>query len=168
MQKPLVASKIIVKMILMLSCMGAVLLIIFVLLFGESASLKATFIGKLHRGLTLKLPVFIENATKRLLGTYLYSKIISASSFIMNERHPIVQTFYLALITGGLIIFVIDAAPKIPNKYVSEGEWIPIIFTIVFTYGSFWKASTSGMFVNLHRSWILGFAKRKNSSKDLG
>jgi hypothetical protein len=132
-------------MIFLFSCLFLILIIIFILLFGESASLKATLVGKLHRFLTAKLPVLIENTTKRILGAYLYSKMMSASSFIMTERHPLVQTFYLSLITGGLVIFCIDAAPKIPNKYISEGEWIPIILTIIFTYGSFWKASTSGI-----------------------
>ena len=61
----------------------------------------------------------------------------------MNEKHPVIQIFYLGLITGGLWIFGIEILPMIPNPYVSDYHLAPIAGCVIATYGCFLKASFS-------------------------
>ncbi|KAI8899928.1 DHHC palmitoyltransferase-domain-containing protein [Globomyces pollinis-pini] len=117
--------------------------IVFVMLFGESTTFRRTPIGSLNRFLNTTLPNFSLKAIKYCLGERLYGWIGSVFGYIAHDKHPLVQFFYLFLVTGGLYVFLLDVAPEIPNPYVPKYHWWIILFVIVTTYGSFFIASKS-------------------------
>jgi palmitoyltransferase ZDHHC4 len=130
--------------------------IIFILLFGAGSAVKGTWIAKANIFLMERLPQLVElffeklgSILRRLLGESLFNYMMDSFGFIMNEKHPVVQIFYLCLITGGLLIFLFEIAPRMPNKFISDAHWyvlfirIPIILIVFSTYGCFFAASLS-------------------------
>ncbi|KAJ3304843.1 palmitoyltransferase swf1 [Kappamyces sp. JEL0829] len=118
--------------IIIVPLITALVLAIFILLFGESNYFKHTVVGRLHRLMTEQLPVVLERGCRACLGDYLFQKLADVSGYVMNDKHPI-----------GLWIFGSEALPRIPNKYVSEGELVPIFITVLSTYAAFIAASVS-------------------------
>jgi hypothetical protein len=117
-------------MFFIISAIILLALFIFVLLFGASTRCRGTSVGYAYDFFMERLPVLIESGLVRLgagikylLGDRIYNKLSGCCGFVLNEKHPIVQLFYLMLITGGLSIFFIDIAPRIPNRYVSNDHW---------------------------------------------
>jgi hypothetical protein len=117
-------------MILLISAIVLLALVIFILLFGASTRCRGTPVGYAYDFFMEQLPVLVEKGIvslgaglKCILGDRIYNTICGCFGFVMNEKHPIVQIFYLMLITGGLSIFFIEIAPRIPNKYVSNDHW---------------------------------------------
>lgn len=111
---------------------------------------RGTILGRFHDFLTIRIPKFMEYIWTKLmigleyiLGKTIYSKLEGCCGFIMNDKHPIVQIFYLILVSGGLWIFSLGVAPRIPNEYISDSHWYLITPVVVLTYGCFFVASFS-------------------------
>lgn len=117
--------------------------VIFTLLFGESNSFKNTFIANFYTFLTTTIPSFSE----RIFGNRLCEYAISICSFLETSKHPVVQIFYLSIMTGCIIIFMTIGYPLLLDSKrinsLSDAHHFIIPLLIVNMYRSFYNACYS-------------------------
>ncbi|KAJ3197363.1 hypothetical protein HK101_004239 [Irineochytrium annulatum] len=115
-------------------------LFIFVLLFGQSNTFRRTSIGKAHEFLTETVPHGIYLGFWCCLGE---KRVDALYKYAFEGRNPILQLFYLSLITGCIGLFLYLAWNRIPNKLLSEYHRYIIPIAITTVYFCFFKASWS-------------------------
>ena len=74
--------------------------------------------GKISRFLFEYMPRLISEAIARLAGPTIYKQIVSYYNYAVNERNPIMQYLYLAVLNGSFITWLIFGAPKLPNSMI--------------------------------------------------
>ncbi|KAJ3312568.1 Nuclear import receptor [Boothiomyces sp. JEL0838] len=119
------------------------LLLIFILLCGELKIFRKTLVAKAHYYLTTLLPLQLAGLTKLLIGKRGYEYLLKINNHIMNEKHPLVQLFYLFLVIGGLIIFLVTALPHLPNENVPTYHLYNIPVIVVLTFMRFEEANVA-------------------------
>ncbi len=77
-----------------------------------------------------------------ILGERAYARVTWASDFLLNRKHPLVQAFYLLLLTTAVTLFLVLGFPRLtqPHWWWHVRALIPL--SIACTYGSFAVAST--------------------------
>ncbi|KAI8847646.1 DHHC palmitoyltransferase-domain-containing protein [Chytridium lagenaria] len=113
---------------------------IFILLFGQSNIFKQTFIAKIHRFITETIPNLIYYAFRCCLGR---KTVDICYSYLMETNHPLLQIFYLTLVTSCVAVFLFCAWHRIPNSRLSEIHLIIVPTAIITVYGCFFKACWS-------------------------
>jgi len=116
---------------------------IFIMLFGPNEMFRGTIIEKIHWFIT-------EGALEYILKLY---RIIFRKDFSVNDniifkilykfRHRYVQTFYLSISTGGIILFFYTALDRLPNQYLGPIHFLIMPVVIAFIYVSFYVACVS-------------------------
>ncbi|KAI9017597.1 DHHC palmitoyltransferase-domain-containing protein [Gaertneriomyces semiglobifer] len=71
------------------------------------------------------------------------ARIRRASSYLMEERHPAMQIFFLSLVTGCVGLFLSEGWNRFPNRYVGSIQKLILPFLVTFVYAAFWKACRS-------------------------
>ncbi|KND01473.1 uncharacterized protein SPPG_03274 [Spizellomyces punctatus DAOM BR117] len=117
--------------------------LVFILLFGEASFFRDGFIGRMHRGLTDSFPHYLHKTLLMICGQRVVRKLDSGSKYLLESRHPLLQIFYLSLITGCIFIFWQNAWPAIPNSHVGKIHVYTVPLMIASVYGSFILASWS-------------------------
>jgi len=54
--------------------------------------------------------------------------------YLVWECNPLVQIFYVTVLSGGYIGFVIAAHPHLPNAYASKYHKVSAFFTVVTAF----------------------------------
>ncbi|KAJ1504575.1 palmitoyltransferase swf1, partial [Coelomomyces lativittatus] len=79
----------------------------------------------------------------RILGPTCVKLLLRVINWVGFERNPLVQIFFLSLLTGGIYVFYLFGWSRIPTDLVHEYHRIPIIISILQAYFSFMLASAS-------------------------
>ncbi|KAJ2844902.1 palmitoyltransferase swf1 [Coemansia erecta] len=56
---------------------------------------------------------------------------------LFGRRNPVFQIFAIVLYLLGLTVFMMEAAPMIPNRYVGGWQWITIALTLAVNIGTY-------------------------------
>jgi palmitoyltransferase ZDHHC4 len=117
---------------------------LFVMLCGPSETLRRGPVGRAYWWLTETLPALGGRVLRRLLGARLYGWLVRATDYTLNQRNPFLQLFYLGLVGGGVVTFVLCAGPYVLDPRYVHPAHVPFIpAAIVATLASFWLACRS-------------------------
>jgi hypothetical protein len=111
--------------------LGIVLILVIVLLFGQLRACRYGPIGYSHRFLTVKIPNCFD-----------YLGITACLNCLQTEKHPLIQIFYLILLTGCIVLFYFSAFSRVSTA-LSPLHHILIPIAISYTYFAFYLACTS-------------------------
>jgi hypothetical protein len=96
--------------------------------------------------LTDDLPSFLARCFRAVLGDRLGGAIVnflsSASEYAFNQRNPILQGFYLAVVLGAYGTVVINGYPRLPCYYLPLGHRFSAFTAVAFCLWIWWKACT--------------------------
>lgn len=76
---------------------------------------------RLYRLIRLQIPRWIKLALRKCCGKRGPAALDAAWNYVCNQSNPLVQIFYLGVITGGFSAFVLHGYPYIPNRFA--GDW---------------------------------------------
>jgi palmitoyltransferase ZDHHC4 len=122
---------------------------VLVLVLGPAATPSANsgrklgVLARIHRFLVILLPEYALYAARRLLGIWLYGRVASCFAWLTTARHPLVQLFYITLLTVGVGIFAAKGWPRIIGDpaYLLHA-WLVVPISILGTAWSFYRACT--------------------------
>ncbi|KAI9355432.1 hypothetical protein DFJ73DRAFT_759073 [Zopfochytrium polystomum] len=95
---------------------ASVVLLIAVLLFGQNNFFRDSIVGKANLLLTETLPTALHRLCVKIFGERVVGYVESWLNYLFIGRHPLLQIFYLSLITGGIGVFLFFAGDKIFRK----------------------------------------------------
>jgi len=61
------------------------------------------------------LPAFFWKATEKIIGKRGKDRLAGIFDYVINQRNPLLQIFYLVLMSGGYMCIVLFAYPRVPN-----------------------------------------------------
>ncbi|KAJ3291004.1 hypothetical protein HK104_006371 [Borealophlyctis nickersoniae] len=128
---------------MLLFYMSAFAAFIFVMLFGQSNHFREGIVGKAYVFLTERIPEGAHKAFVWVCGQKVVDGIDRGYGWLMTSRHPLLQIFYLTLVTGGIGIFLNIAWDKIPNGSLGQIHRYLIPIVITSTYACFYIACAS-------------------------
>ncbi|KAI8813870.1 DHHC palmitoyltransferase-domain-containing protein [Cladochytrium replicatum] len=128
---------------MLLGLLAALAGFVFLLLFGESPQFRDGMVGKLHRFVTVTLTNGLLRILRMILGRRIVSCMGRWAGFFMNEKHPLLQIFFLTLVIGCSVIFFWKGYDKIPGPYLGSFHRVLVPLAISACLGSFALASYS-------------------------
>ncbi|KAI8903769.1 DHHC palmitoyltransferase-domain-containing protein [Gorgonomyces haynaldii] len=122
----------------------SVVVLIFLMLFGPRN--RHNFIGTVYRQL-LQVYNFVSTFVYRIVSlleqTWIGQCIGSRLHWIVYEKNPLVQLFYLGLMITSFFILMIAVLPRIPNPYLSPLHFYILPFVVTSPFLWFTVASQS-------------------------
>ncbi|EPS41121.1 hypothetical protein H072_5001 [Dactylellina haptotyla CBS 200.50] len=91
--------------------------VVFVALFGHVPALRKTPIGWGHAFIWKTFPGWFTKMDIKLTGGLLVRSVKNLFNYLMYEKHPLIQLFYLAMVTGGLYLFYLGAWPRLWSTF---------------------------------------------------
>ncbi|CAM9107110.1 unnamed protein product [Phaeothamnion confervicola] len=76
--------------------------------------------GKLHRFIIEHIPDGFAWLVRRAFGERGYRRFERAFDYACYQLNPLMQIFYLAIVNGSFILFLLEGYPRIPNAYFAE------------------------------------------------
>ncbi|KAH6601821.1 hypothetical protein BASA61_001714 [Batrachochytrium salamandrivorans] len=119
--------------------LAGLIAIVFILVFGTTKAMYQTWVGSLHHLLMSALPNALGYMLRSIIGYRGMAYLDRQLKWLNNDKHPLGQIFYLFLVVGGLIEFVLQTVPRIHQKM----EWWIVVPITTWTYAAFYLASTS-------------------------
>lgn len=119
-----------------------ILAVIFILIFGQAPVFKGSFVRALHTLIT----VDVIDLANRLLQWTLGSQVQRISQYcgwISNEKHSMVQIFYLVLVLGGFGAHLATTQKSIPNPNLPYYHTYLSPIILILTLTAFVVASFS-------------------------
>ncbi|RPB20917.1 zf-DHHC-domain-containing protein [Terfezia boudieri ATCC MYA-4762] len=120
------------------SIIGGLSFLTLVALFGHIPQLRNTPVGWTQRFLLKTIPRWLYKLDYAITGGCCFSSASRFGSYLMNDKHPLVLIFYLALVTGGLGMFVYSGWTYLSLKHKFL---VPLFSTL--PYIGMYYASTS-------------------------
>ncbi|KAI7904871.1 DHHC palmitoyltransferase-domain-containing protein [Cokeromyces recurvatus] len=118
--------------------------IVFVLLFGQSPSLRHGIIGKLNYLLIEELPKGINWFLLCIIGQSNMNRLNKGWAYCCESRNPFLQVFFVSLSSSSIVSFLYNAIPHMPGPYLhSIHMYIIIPIQIISLYASYYVACTS-------------------------
>ncbi|KAF8456081.1 DHHC palmitoyltransferase-domain-containing protein [Kalaharituber pfeilii] len=117
---------------------GAISFVTFIALFGHVPRLRNTPIGWIHRFALNIIPRWMYKLDLLVTGGCCFSCLSRCGNHLMNDKHPLVMIFYLALVTGGLGMFLHSGWRRIS---LTHKLLVPIVSA--FPYITLFKAAAS-------------------------
>ena len=109
-------------------------------------SKQASFRSNLNRYvsnlLLVRLPRGCKSMLRAVLGEVGYGWCVSCVDYCINQRNPLLQLLYLAIINCAYIFWLLLGQPQLPTVLVPEYHKYIIFFGIVFCQVSFYVACT--------------------------
>jgi len=121
------------------------LLFIYVMLFGQSEYHRRGIVGYIHYFISYIIPDVSERIALKVLGRANVNRIKGLGDYLMNQSHPLLQIFYLFLVTAGATVYISQGWERIAagGKYVHPIHAITSPLMILFTYFCFYIACVS-------------------------
>ncbi|PIA14022.1 zf-DHHC-domain-containing protein [Coemansia reversa NRRL 1564] len=114
---------------------------VFVLVLGPNRMFRDTVVERAYVVLTETLPCYLERCLRRFeVGEALAGRAEHVWGALFGRRNPLFQITAVVLYWAGLAAFFTQAAPFIPNRYVTAWQWIPICATLVANIGFYTAA----------------------------
>ncbi|KAI9208649.1 DHHC palmitoyltransferase-domain-containing protein [Polychytrium aggregatum] len=117
--------------------------LIALLLFGHTECFNNSVLGKFQRFWTLTVPPVLIRISKRIVGERIVEGYLKYYDALTNSRHPLVQIFYLLLVTVCAGVFFRDGYHRIPNQFLSPIHRITLPLALFFVYGSYYAICNS-------------------------
>ncbi|KAI9485919.1 MAG: DHHC palmitoyltransferase-domain-containing protein [Benjaminiella poitrasii] len=118
--------------------------IVFVLLFGQSPSLRNGILGKLNYALIEELPKGISWILLNTIGQNNMNRINKSWTYCCESRNPFLQIFFVGLSSLSIIGFLYNALPHMPGPYLHLiHQYLIIPVQIISLYASYYVACTS-------------------------
>ncbi|KAI8886984.1 zf-DHHC-domain-containing protein [Backusella circina FSU 941] len=133
-------EEVLVFTVVLLSFFG---FIVFILLFGQSPSLRHGPIGSLNVVLTEKLPSAISKVLLFTLGQHNVRRISKAWHYCCESRNPFLQIFFIGLSGASIASFLYYALPHMPGPYLHRIHYVIIPIQIVSIYTIYYIACTA-------------------------
>lgn len=83
--------------------------------------------GKVSRLFLKSLPSAASRSLRAVCGERLYGKLQKLYNYVVYQPNPILQIFYLVLVNGGFLAFILEAYPYIPTDHFDRIHR-PIVF----------------------------------------
>ncbi|KAI9034298.1 DHHC palmitoyltransferase-domain-containing protein [Hyaloraphidium curvatum] len=133
------------------------LLFVFIMLFGPTPTWKDTIVGTAYDFLTDGCFKIGDSVVRSCCGAGVADSIKGAGKWMWTSAHPLMAMFFLTLLTIGVVVFVKDGLPKLPNKNIGPFLTYTTVWpTIITVYASFFLAmfSSPGRVTprNVHRA----------------
>ncbi|MCJ1387640.1 palmitoyltransferase swf1 [Xylographa bjoerkii] len=123
--------------------------VVFVALFGSLPAFRKTPIGYMNRLIWIKIPGLLLSADRLISGGRCALFLKKSGHYLMNENHPLVLIFYMAVVIIAEILFVPAAWPRL-----SSSHRLAAVVTIAIPFITTFKSvsSTSSVITkdNLH------------------
>ncbi|KAI5807378.1 DHHC palmitoyltransferase-domain-containing protein [Peziza echinospora] len=117
---------------------GGLSLAVFIALFGHMPRLRHTPVGWAHRFFLQLLPRWIYRLDVLVTGGCVISSLARCGSYLMNDKHPLIMVFYLALVTVGLAMFIYGGW-----KYLSFMHRLSVLIISTGPYITMYLAASS-------------------------
>ncbi|KAI9836485.1 MAG: palmitoyltransferase swf1 [Thelocarpon superellum] len=85
----------------------------FITLFGQVPALRNTPVGLLHRLIWVHVPQRVRHADACLTGGRLGPLCLGVGHHLMNEKHPLILTFFLTLLVACEVIYLPSAWSRV-------------------------------------------------------
>eukprot|EP01105_Mastigella_eilhardi_P018176 TRINITY_DN4204_c0_g1_i1.p1 TRINITY_DN4204_c0_g1~~TRINITY_DN4204_c0_g1_i1.p1 ORF type:complete len:266 (+),score=40.84 TRINITY_DN4204_c0_g1_i1:31-828(+) len=125
------------------SYIGSALMLIYVLLFGQTQFHRDGVVGRCHVFVTSSLWEYIGCLGMRLCGPRVVACFSCFGNYCCHKPNPFMQLIYLGLVLPGFYIFVKNAFPLIPNAYVPAYHKYGAVLSVAITLASFALVSFS-------------------------
>ncbi|KAI9190189.1 palmitoyltransferase swf1 [Blastocladiella emersonii ATCC 22665] len=116
---------------------------IFLMLAGPSQTFRHTVVGRAHRFVSETVPAALGRVAHRVLGPRIVGWFARVAHWAGYERNPLVQIFYLGLVSLGTLMFMARAWDQIPNVSVSSAHKPFVLVSIAMAYITFFAACWS-------------------------
>ncbi|CAO3642888.1 unnamed protein product [Cunninghamella blakesleeana] len=113
---------------------------VFILLFGESPSLRHGIVGKAHKFLTTTLPKFITLILRKTLGQSNLKRLSACWIYSCESRNPFLQILFVAISMVSIAGFLVFALPHVPGIYLNPFHLVLIPIQIIWLYLSYFIA----------------------------
>jgi len=107
----------------------SVVVLIYVLLFGQSDFHRDGCVGRANRFVTGELPGLFGRVIQTVCGGPVYRCWTRFEIYCFYSRNPFLQIFYLLLVFIGLGIFLVVAYPRLPLHH-QIGAWVIVSTTL--------------------------------------
>ncbi|KAK6537287.1 palmitoyltransferase swf1 [Orbilia ellipsospora] len=91
--------------------------IVFVALFGHVPALRKTPIGWGHAFIWKTLPRLFTRFDIAITGGLMVRSIKGLFNYLMYDKHPLIQLFYLGMVGGGQYLFYLGAWPRLWSTF---------------------------------------------------
>lgn len=120
------------------------LLFIYVMIFGPSEFHRDGLVGKLHHHVVITLPNLTGTIATKLFGQSCVRRGKSCVNYVINESNPLLQIFYLFLVTGGCLIFLLQGYGRcLEGTKTWQGHAVVAPLLMALTYYWFYVACKS-------------------------
>ena len=120
------------------------LVFIYVMIFGPSEFHRDGLVGRMHYFLLVTLPSSLDTIGVTLFGQGCVRRVKRAGDYVMNQANPLLQIFYMFLVTGGLSVFLSQATGRVLEGVVTSRLHAVLAPLMIFlTYYFFYVACTS-------------------------
>ncbi|KAJ2671048.1 palmitoyltransferase swf1 [Coemansia sp. RSA 1085] len=126
-----------------LAALGVFGVWVFVLILGPNRMFRGTVVERAYFWVTESLPSKIEHWARGSVGDAVAARAEQVWIVLFGRRNPLFQVIAVALYWTGVAVFFTQAAPYIPNRYVSSWQWLPIGTTLVANIGCYIAACTT-------------------------
>ncbi|KAF3905275.1 hypothetical protein ABW21_db0206223 [Orbilia brochopaga] len=113
--------------------------VVFVALFGHVPALRRTPIGWGYTLIWKTVPGWLTRVDMAVTGGLIVRSVKNLFNYLLYEKHPLIQLFYLGLVSGGLYLFYLGGWPRIWSPVHSF--CVPIVASL--PYISLYLASYS-------------------------
>ncbi|KAJ2726465.1 palmitoyltransferase swf1 [Coemansia sp. Benny D115] len=113
---------------------------LFVLLLGRNRMFRGTVVERANIYCMETLPGNIDRWMRRGVSDSMVDKLEGLWMMFFGQRNPLFQIFAITLYLLGLAVFMTQAAPMVPNRYLGAWHWAPIVMTLAVNMGSYAKA----------------------------
>ncbi|KAK6507895.1 palmitoyltransferase swf1 [Arthrobotrys musiformis] len=104
--------------------------LVFVALFGHVPALRKTPIGWGHHFMWKTLPRWFTTADMKLTGGMMVRSVKGLFNYVMYEKHPLIQLFYIGLVSGGLYLFYLGAWDRLWSPF--HKVMVPIVASLPY------------------------------------
>ncbi|KAI8987165.1 DHHC palmitoyltransferase-domain-containing protein [Pilobolus umbonatus] len=118
-------------------------IVVFILLFGESPSLRNGIVGKINRWLTHSAPRGLSWILLKTLGKSNLDKMAKGWAYCCESRNPFLQTFFILLSASAISGYLYYALPHMPGPFLNEIHYVIIPIQIITLYVVYYVACTA-------------------------
>jgi hypothetical protein len=102
-----------------------------------------TTVSAINRFVYRTIPRYLNRLFQQILPSRLYNGLCSSYDYLVNQRNPFLQIFYLLMINGAFIVWLIYGDPLLPCKLFPHRyhSYIGVAWVFLSQY-TFYLAST--------------------------
>lgn len=100
--------------------------------------------GDISRLLFENIPLFVTDCLKKMLGEWGFGIVASVYDYVVNQRNPLLQLLYLAIINGAVLLWLVYGASQLPVYLLGKEAMYIAIAWVVLAQITFYKACSEG------------------------